>query len=184
MIKNKKYHIEDHKVIQGCISNKRKYQKFVYETLYTPMYYVVSRYFKNEHEVKDVLQDAFIKVFEKVDKFSFTGSFQGWVRKLIVFHCIDVIRKNKKEALVFNDEFEDVKEEDVAEPEFTYEQLQTAINSLSTQYKLVFSMYTLDGFTHKEIAVELNISEGTSKSNYFKAKKNIQQALKNSTEDE
>lgn len=184
MIKSKKYHIEDHQVIKGCISNKRKYQKFVYEELYSPMFYVVSRYFKNEDEVKDVLQDAFLKVFDKVHQFSFNGSFQGWVRKLIVFHCIDVIRKNKKENLVFNEEFIDVEDDVDFEQGYSYQDIMIAINSLSTQYKMVFSMYALDGFSHKEIAKELGVSEGTSKSNYSKAKKNIQQMLIKMTKNE
>lgn len=185
MIKSK-YHIEDHKVIKGCVSNKRKYQKFVYETLYSKMFYVVLRYMENEQDAKDVLQDAFLKVFDKVSLFSFKGSFEGWIRRLVVFHCIDVLRKNKLQHEDYKEDIENMSDGDdmIIEKDFNYEQLMAAIRQLTPQYQLVFSMYALDDFTHREIAKELNISEGTSKSNYSKAKRNLKEILERLKKDE
>ena len=141
------------------------------------------RYAKNEDEAKDILQDGFIKVFEKIDKYGFEGSFEGWLRRIIVNTAIDTYRKNKREYSL-NEAM--VKDEnttiDFDETTSRYESLSVkdVVNSmqkLSPAYRTVFNLYVMEGMTHKEIADELNISEGTSKSNLAKAKLNIRKIL-------
>ena len=141
------------------------------------------RYAKNEDEAKDILQDGFIKVFEKIDKYGFEGSFEGWLRRIIVNTAIDTYRKNKREyslnEAMVKDENTTV---DFDESTSKYESLSVkdVVNSmqkLSPAYRTVFNLYVMEGMTHKEIADELNISEGTSKSNLAKAKLNIRKIL-------
>ncbi len=170
-------------IVEKCKKQDRLSQRRVYELFYSKMMGVCLRYAKNEDEAKDILQDGFIKVFEKIDKYGFEGSFEGWLRRIIVNTAIDAYRRNKREyslneAIVkdesYNAEFD--------EPVSIYNSLSikdvvNAMQKLSPAYRTVFNLYVMEGMTHKEIANELSISEGTSKSNLAKAKLNIKKLL-------
>lgn len=144
------------------------------------------RYAKDSDEAQDMVQNGFIKVFKKLDVYNFEGSLEGWIRRIMVNTAIDQIRKNKRNPFLIEDE-ERVQnvEEDVPfsteEDEF-YSKLKAktaikAISELSPAYRMVFNMYVIEGFTHKEIADYLGISEGTSKSNLAKAKQKLRAQL-------
>jgi len=170
-------------IVRGCKKKHRMSQQKVYEMYYGKMLPLCRRYAKNSDEAKDILQNGFIKVFEKIDKYDFNGSFGGWVRRLIVNTAIDHYRKHKKEFLIDdNSRIEDsdkwYEEEETSKYEgINSEDITLAIDKLSPAYKLVFNLYILEGYSHQEIADELEISVGTSKSNLAKAKANVKKIL-------
>ena len=174
-------------LIEGCINGDRKCQQGIYQMLYGKMMSLCLRYTNDSDEAKDVLQDGFIKVFNNLRKFDFNGSFEGWVRRIIVNTAIDYYRKNKNlyALLDSNSSVEDISpmEEGDAEDSI-YSNIKTsdiitAVQQLSPAYRTVFNLYVMEGYSHQQIADELNISIGTSKSNFSKAKQNLQKILKN-----
>lgn len=174
-------------IVEGCMRNDRKCQKMIFEMYYGKMMSACLRYITDRDEAQDVLQDGFIKVFNSIAKFDFNGSFEGWVRRIVVNTAIDHIRKKKKDIFQVTDhEFimnNYSEEADEQEDENIYLSLKNheiidAIQQLSPAYRTVFSMYVIDGYTHQQIAELLNINIGTSKSNLAKARLNLQKVLK------
>jgi RNA polymerase sigma-70 factor (ECF subfamily) len=172
------------KVIAGCIEGNRKYQQKVYEAFYGKMMSICLRYTKDADVAKDVLQDGFIKVFSKMEHFNMEGSFEGWVRRIIVNTAIDYFRKNRSAPILIEDEgnIEDLDHAEEEESESIYQTVKfdtiiEAMNKLSPAYKTVFNLYVMENYTHKEIAEILDISIGTSKSNLAKAKLNLKKIL-------
>jgi RNA polymerase sigma-70 factor (ECF subfamily) len=182
--------VEDKKqlkgIIEGCIENNRKSQEQLFKLFYGKMFAVCLRYHKDRDDAQEVLQQGFIKVFDKLEVFDYTGSFEGWMRKIFSNLSIDVIRKSKKNP-VFKERDEDFidedstmefeKEEELNLLSFNASLAMEAIDALSPVYKTVFNLYVIEEYTHKEIAELLNISEGTSKSNLAKAKMNLRKIL-------
>ncbi|MFK8038270.1 MAG: RNA polymerase sigma factor [Crocinitomicaceae bacterium] len=172
-------------IIQGCIKGKRKYQKQLFEQYYGKMKSVCMRYARDEDEAQDMVQNGFIKVFDKLAVYNFTGSFEGWVRRIMVNTAIDFIRKHKNKTYSLEDDHmlasdsEDgiVLDEEVFELNFKAQKAVEAIGRLSAGYKMVFNLYVMEGYTHKEIAEYIGISEGTSKSNLAKAKQKLRALL-------
>ena len=153
---------------------------------YGKMMGVCYRYAKDKDEAQDMVQNGFIKVFKKLDVYNFDGSLEGWIRRIMVNTAIDQIRKNKRAPFLIEDETRVQNDEEIIpfvdkEVEFdTKLKAETAIKAiseLSPAYRTVFNMYVIEGFTHKEIAKYLDISEGTSKSNLAKAKQKLRAKL-------
>lgn len=177
---------ELHEIVDGCIRGKRKYQKLLFETYYGKMMAICYRYAKDADEAQDMVQNGFIKVFNKLDVYNFEGSLEGWIRRIMVNTAIDQIRKNKKDPFFVEDDarIQNI-EEDVtfsAEEDGFYSKIKAetaikAISQLSPAYRMVFNLYVIEGFTHKEISEYLGISEGTSKSNLAKAKQKLRDQL-------
>lgn len=171
------------KIVEGCKSNDRDSQQKIYEMLYSKLLPICCRYARNNDEAKDMLQDGFIKVFEKIEHYNAGGSFEGWVRRIIVNTAIDSYRKNKKE--VFIEDESRIKDESSWEDidnESEYSGLSIndiveSMQNLSPAYRTVFNLYVMEGYTHQEIADELGVSIGTSKSNLAKAKMNMKTML-------
>lgn len=173
-------------IVDGCIRGKRKFQKMLFEMFYGKMMAICYRYAKDSDEAQDMVQNGFIKVFKKLDVYNFDGSLEGWIRRIMVNTAIDQIRKNKRDPFAIEDEgrLQNIEEEipfESDENEF-YSKLKAetaikAISELSPAYRMVFNMYVIEGFTHKEIAEYLDISEGTSKSNLAKAKQKLRAQL-------
>lgn len=144
------------------------------------------RYAKDADEAQDMVQNGFIKVFNKLDVYNFEGSLEGWIRRIMVNTAIDQIRKNKRDPFFVEDDarIQNI-EEDVpfsAEEDGFYSKIKAetaikAISQLSPAYRMVFNLYVIEGFTHKEISEYLGISEGTSKSNLAKAKQKLRDQL-------
>lgn len=144
------------------------------------------RYSKDRDSAEEILQEGFIKIFDKLNAFDYKGSFEGWMRRIMANTAIDNIRKSKKDPLL-TDNDEDFKLGAV-DPMIESEELDLtdlkasialeAINQLSPAYRAVFNLYVMEEYTHKEIAEILGISEGTSKSNLAKAKFNLQKVLR------
>src|SRR5690554_572549 len=173
-------------LVTGCIRNNRKSQETVYKMFYGKMMAVCRRYTRNDDQAKDILQDGFIKVFKNIDKFNFQGSFEGWVRRIIVNTAIDFTRKAKTDYLLMNDgqkieDFEndllDEQDEEEYESPFKVADVIKGMEQLSNAYRTVFNLYMFENFSHQEIADALSISVGTSKSNLAKARANLKKIL-------
>ena len=172
-------------LISGCVKQDRACQKQLYEQFYGKMMAVCVRYAKNRDEAKDILNEGFMKVFTNLRNFANTGSFEGWIRRIIVNTAIDHLRKNRHEYLIVNTVYADqagvTKVEEVEEDDIfrniRQEDIIHAIQELSPAYRTVFNLFVMEEFTHKEIAEKLDISEGTSKSNLSKAKFNLKKNL-------
>jgi RNA polymerase sigma-70 factor (ECF subfamily) len=172
-------------IVAGCLRNERRAQEEFFKMYYGKMLSVCMRYIKDRDSAQEVLQDAFIKVFEKLELFDFRGSIEGWLRRIVSNTAIDAIRKAKRNPFLSGDDndFKQVaenemeKQEDLAFMQIKAEVAMEAIQSLSPAYRTVFNMYVFEEYTHKEIAEILGINEGTSKSNLSKAKLNLQKKL-------
>ena len=174
------------KLIEGSVRNHRKSQETLYKILYGKMMGICRRYTKNEDQAKDILQNSFIKVFRSLEKFSFEGSFEGWVRRIVVNTAIDFTRKSKNDYLLMNEnqsleDFEENLLENDHEDEYTIplnvKDVITGMEQLSPAYRTVFNLYVFESFSHQEIADALGISVGTSKSNLAKARANLKKIL-------
>lgn len=172
-------------VIKGCLKNDRASQKALYEYYYSKMLGVCLRYSKSSDDAKDVLHEGFLKVFNGLKNFNNTGSFEGWVRRIMVNTSIDQLRKNKQNYLIVstvnvNDRSSNIAEEmseDDLLSNIEKEDILKAVQELTPAYRTVFNLYVIEEYTHKEIAELLDISEGTSKSNLSKAKFNLKKNL-------
>ncbi|MFN3917049.1 MAG: RNA polymerase sigma factor [Flavobacteriales bacterium] len=177
---------EIEQILIGCRKNDRSAQQKVYMAYYSKMLGVCRRYTKDVDTAKDILQDAFIKIFDKIGGFSGEGSLEGWIRRIVVNAAIDFIRKEKRSSNLFENEGSipdsDTPPLDGSEEESIYDQIGMdevllAMDKLSPAYQMVFNLYVVENMSHKEIAATLNITEGTSKSNYAKAKMNLKKIL-------
>lgn len=170
--------IEDH-IIKGCINKQRDCQKKLYDVLAGKMMFVCFRYCKNRDDAEDILQEGFIKVFKHIDTFKFEGSFEGWVRRIIVNTAIDFITQQKQKHLF--DDIENVsnhpESESDAVSQMNEKDLLKLLCLLPDGYRTVFNLFAIEGYSHKEIAVMLKISEGTSKSQLSKAKAQLKNLL-------
>lgn len=176
-------------LVDGCLKEDRRAQERVYELFYGKMMAVCLRYTKNTDQAKDILQDGFIKVFRGVDKFNRAGSFEGWVRRIMVNTAIDHFRRTKNSYLLLGEDrsIEDFADQDVEdiiaddEPQDHMDlkpaDIINAMQKLTPAYRTVFNLYVFEEMTHKEIADMLGINIGTSKSNLAKAKHNLKKLL-------
>lgn len=178
------------KLIEQCASGDPRAQEKVYKRLYGTMMAVCLRYTKGREQAHDVLQEGFLKVFANIGKFGFEGSFEGWVRRIIVNTSIDAIRKKKTDFVLMHEEDAMEKIGDVEEEEedeiafgFTASDVVRAMQQLTPAYQTIFNLYVFENMTHVEIAEQLGISVGTSKSNYAKAKRNLRSILLNDLKD-
>ena len=154
-------------------------QKEIFERFAGKMMTVCRRYARHELEAEDILQDSFIKVFRKLDQFSFNGSFEGWIRKIVVNTALKCIKK--KGFQMEQHGLENIPEESVHPGVFSKlseEELLKLIQELPIGYRTVFNLYALEGFSHKEISEQLEIGESTSRSQLVKARRMLQKMVK------
>jgi RNA polymerase sigma factor (sigma-70 family) len=166
---------EMHDIIQGCVQQNRAAQEKLYKLMYPKMMSMVRRYIdRDRYQLgEEILNNGFLKVFQKIDTYKYEGSFEGWVRR-VVFHSLsDYIRQNIKymEKVVLVEK--DVVLESTPASNFAYNDIMKLVQSLPDTSRAVFNMYAMEGFSHKEIAAELGISEGTSKWHLFEARKTL-----------
>lgn len=165
-------------IIEGCKAGKNSSKELLYKLYSGKMWSICLRYAKDYDEAKDVLQDGFMKIFEKIHQYEGRGHFEGWMRRVIVNTALAEYRKQRHLTLestypLASDEttFEHI------ESDMNTEELMKLIKDLPPQYKLVFNLYAIEGYAHKEIAEMLNITEGTSKSNLSRARDILQKKL-------
>jgi RNA polymerase sigma-70 factor (ECF subfamily) len=164
-------------LIKRAAKNNRDAQRELYELHSGKMLSVCRQYIKDVHHAEEVMLNGFLKVFTHLKDFESKGSFEGWIRKIMVREAISFLRTHKK--LEFRNE--EIRETEIShemETELHVAHLQKLIDGLPEGYKMVFMMYAVEGYKHAEIAKMLNISEGTSKSQLFKARKMLQEKLK------
>ena len=160
-------------LIKGCIKQQADAQKYLYNCYAPTLYGICLRYTKNVHDAEDLLQEAFIKIFNNLDKFKFNGSFEGWLKRLTINMAINNYHNKKKETCEpVNDDYEHYSHNEIIE-KMNAEQILQSINKLPEGYRMVLNLYAIDGYSHKEISDMLGISEGTSKSQLSRAKASL-----------
>lgn len=169
-------------IIDGCLHGRREAQKTLYELYYSYAMSVCLRYSRSREESREILNDGFMKVFTRLGLRDEKGSFKGWVRKIMINAAIDHYRKYSKHYLL--DETEDAARWVPATGgdaigHISHTELISMIQQLPPGYRAVFNLHVIDGYTHEEIASQLDISVGTSKSNLFKAREYLKVVLKN-----
>ncbi|MEW2920008.1 RNA polymerase sigma factor [Muricauda sp. ANG21] len=164
-------------LIRKSVKGDPQAQRLLYEKFAPKMLSVCRQYIKDLHFAEDVMVNGFIKVFKNLDSFQHKGSFEGWIRTIMVRESISYLRK--RQFVVYDDEVFDAQRERSVDNEglLDVEYVQQLIDDLPEGYKTVFLLYAIEGYNHQEIAQMLEISEGTSKSQLFKARKMLQENL-------
>lgn len=167
-------------LIKGCRKNDRKAQERLFKMSYPLALTVCRRYTRDLEEAQSVVNEGMLKVFRELDQYSPELSFGGWVRRIMVNTSIDHFRRNKRHLDRYSELDYEVPlnhfEEDILD-KISAEEILTLVRELPPAYQMVFSLYAVEGYTHREIAEKLGISEGTSKSNYSKARAKMQKAI-------
>ena len=169
-------------LIPACIKGDRQSQNRLYITLAPKMFAVCLRYCKNREEAEEILQEGFMQVFKSLKNFKYQGSFEGWVRKIMVYAAIQQYRSKLNVLPVIHiDSIKHVAEDRTGADEIMSQlgkkELLQMVQALPPAYRMVFNLYVFEGMKHREIAAHLGISEGTSKSNLFDAKIILQKAV-------
>lgn len=165
-------------IIEGCRKKKRGSQHVLYQIYYGYGMSIAVRYVKEENEAISIVNDAFMKVFRNIRSFDEQRAFKPWFRKIVVNTAINHVTSKKKYRLEFNMEQEEmVSTQENILSQIAYRELVALVQSLSVAYRTVFNMYVLDGFSHKEIAQELGITESTSKANLARARAKLREKL-------
>lgn len=166
------------KLIKNCIHKNPKAQKELYNLYKDTLYNLCLKYCKNKSEAEDNLHDAFITIFKKIGNYKNKGSFEGWMKRITINMAIDTYKKNGYTNEILDNQLADditIDEDKFSAP---LETILGTIQELPNQYRIVFNLYELDNFTHKEISNLLNISIGTSKSNLHRAKSILKNKIK------
>jgi len=171
---------DEREMLDGCVKQDRKAQKALYE-LYAPrMLTLCTRYTGNKERAWDILHDGFITVFDKIGSYSGTGSFEGWMRRIFVNTALMSLRKadilKHSEELVVVERVVTV--DDSVLGSISSKELLRLISSMPVGFRTVFNMYAIEGYSHQEIAKEINISEGSSRSQLSRARVWLQEKLK------
>jgi RNA polymerase sigma factor (sigma-70 family) len=174
--------VTDEELIAGCKDGKRELQKALYKRFSAKMLGVCLRYTKNREEAEDILQEGFIKVFKNLSQYQGAGSFEGWIRKIMVNTALESIRRTKLTFSVteIQDLEDDFKADDDVMNKIGVKDLLAMIQDLSKGYQVVFNLYAIEGYQHNEIASMLGISEGTSKSQLARARMILQKKIRES----
>lgn len=170
------YH--ENEIVEGCLNGARKFQKLLYERYYGSMMGVCLRYTNDREEARDVLHEGFMKVFKNLHKYARGTNLGAWIRRIMINTAIDHYRKlAKRPNLVeINHAIHEVDMHDVV-ADLSAEEILAMVQRLSPAYKMVFNLYVIEGYSHKEVGKRLGISEGTSKSNLAKARAKLQQMI-------
>jgi len=168
--------------IEGCRRGDRRAQRWVFERYYRTMFGVCARYISDADSVQDVVQEGFLKAFTNIEGYTSKGSFEGWLRRVMVNTAIDHVRRRKSWNLTLSGDrdIEDLPEEAPLEEEdrdWSVAQVMEALATLTPMYRTVFNLFVFEDLSHIEIAERLGIEVGTSKSNLAKARRNLQKAL-------
>lgn len=171
--------------VGACALNNRESQKVIYSSFYGYAMAICDRYINNQEDAVEILNDGFLKIFKEIHHYhpayaDVVSSFKGWLRKIMVYTAIDHFRKYHKHRMVTEldtvvYQVESINEDAVEK--LAYEEIIRAIQDLSPGYRTVLNLFIIEGFSHDEIAKQLGISVGTSKSNLSKARKQLQKIL-------
>lgn len=171
--------------VGACALNKRESQKIIYNSFYGYAMAICDRYTSNEEDALEIINDGFLKIFREIHHYSpaysdVVSSFKGWLRKIMVYTAIDHFRKYHKHKMVTDIDaviMQVPSHGEDALDKLSYEEIIRGIQDLSPGYRTVLNLFIIDGLSHDEIAAQLGISTGTSKSNLSKARRQLQKIL-------
>ncbi len=172
--------MEEKDIIEQCINNNSKVQRYLYNKYASVFYGLCLRYSRNIDDAEDILQDGFLKIFLNMKSYTGAGSFEGWMKRIIINTAITYYHQNlkyKHHADISDIKETDIKDVEIESAEFSHEELLGVINKLSDGYRMVFNLFAIEGYKHKEISQMLEIDINTSKSQYSRARKIVQQKL-------
>ena len=169
-----------HIIIQRCKKNNPKAQMELYNLYCKAMFLVAKRYLKDDFAAEDAMQDAFIKAFKKIDSYKGEVSFGAWLKRIVINQSIDELKKKRLEIVSINEETYQVLDDDnwQVEDATTMQHIVNCIKELKEKYRVVLSLYLLEGYDHQEISQILGITEVTSRTNLLRGKKKLQEHLK------
>jgi len=167
-------------IISGCLNGDRRDQELLYRRHAAKLYAVCLQYSGNDEEARDILQEGFIKIFENLANYKHEGSFEGWMRRIVVNTALEKFRA--KHNLYRVDDIDDIPEPDADPDNEDYSGLEAGdlleiIRELPPKYRMVFNLFAIEGYSHREISKMVNISEGTSKSNLSRARTILQRRV-------
>ena len=172
--------MDQEQLIKGCIDGKSKAQHDLFELYADEVFGACLYYSPDQAEAEDTLHEGFIKVFQNLKGFKGKGSLKGWIRRIMINTALEKFRKKRPLYVLDNENFEDVEDIDRENviSSISADELLGLIQQLTPQYKMVFNLYALEGYSHKEVAQKMGISEGTSKSNLARARGILQKKVK------
>lgn len=159
------------RMIQGCLNEERWAQKELYESHYGKMMGICLRYANNSEDAKDILNEGFIKVFRYLHRYKIGTSLEGWIRRIMINTSIDYYRKELRHRTEdIENAYSAHSNEADAVSKYSAKEILSVIQKLPPSYRAVFNLYAIEGYSHKEVAEQLGISESTSRSNLVKAR--------------
>ncbi|NAS29798.1 sigma-70 family RNA polymerase sigma factor [Flavobacteriaceae bacterium R38] len=167
-------------LIEKCKKNERKAQMELYRQYCDGMFCVAMRFLKNAEDAEDVIQDAFVKAFQKLDQYRAEVTFGAWLKRIVVNKCIDFLKKKRENYLSLDETYMHVAEDDDWEIEdgITMDEIRYAIECLPEKYKYVVMLYLIEGYDHNEISEIMKISETASRTQLMRAKNKLKESLK------
>lgn len=171
--------MDEQSLIAGCIKGNQLAQKTLFESFSPKFFALCLRYMKSTDDAEDVLQEGMVKIFTKLPEYSGTGSFEGWMRRIIVNTCLDQIRKNQKlkfDVSIDKEEYKLSMNAHILE-NMSANELIEEIKKMPPGYRVVFNMFAIEGYSHQEIAQKLGVKESTSKSQYLRARAYLKERI-------
>ena len=168
----------EQEIIQGCLKQDRQAQKALYEKYSPKMFGVCKRYLKNHEDAEDVLVEGLFKAISKIDMFKGDGSFEGWIRRIVVNEALMHLRKNKNFKMTVEISNIEIQSFITIQDELEAQDILNLLDKLPTGYRTIFNLYVVEGFKHREIAEHLGISINTSKSQLILAKKRLRKLVR------
>jgi RNA polymerase sigma-70 factor (ECF subfamily) len=167
-----------HELLAGCLQRNRRSQELLYKQFYGYAMSICLRYTRSREEAKEILNDAFLKVFTKLESFDTDRSFKTWLSRIVINTALDHYRQEIRRDVFDNVEIADnVSVDETVISKLSHEELLMLIQKLTPSYRIVFCLSVIDGYTHEEIAEQLNISVGASKSNLSRAREKLREML-------
>lgn len=159
------------KLIERCLNNDRQAQEELYRAHAQRLYHIALQYAGDREQAKDILQDGFVKIFQSLQQYNGTGSIAGWMNRIVTNTAIDHLRRNSKVHWVeAKEQLPDIPDEDSEPIRMPMDKMLALIKQLPEQARIIFNLYVLENMSHRQIATRLSISEGTSKSQYSRAR--------------
>jgi RNA polymerase sigma factor (sigma-70 family) len=169
---------DEKRLLKGLMANKPDAQQHLFDMYSGKMMALCYRYAKSREEAEDILQEGFLRVFRKIELYTGTGSFEGWMRRVFTNVAIRHYQKNSRLHVISGiEDYEEEPSEELLDHYFAAEDLMKMIQSLPDGYRMVFNLYAIEGFSHEEIAEKLDITVGTSKSQLARARRSLQRML-------
>ena len=166
-------------LITGCIKGNQIAQKTLFDSFSPKFFALCLRYMKSTDDAEDVLQEGMVKIFTKLPEYKGKGSFEGWMRRIVVNTCLDQIRKNQKlkfDVSIDKEEYKLSMNAHILE-NMSANELIEEIKKMPPGYRVVFNMFAIEGYSHQEIAEKLGVKESTSKSQYLRARAYLKERI-------